>query len=85
MTTAERAIEAITDEAERLGGEANDGNGIVRAVVVAALPGRERVHFDVWFCVCCTLADRAARRQGYASEVERAFTLATAAVAARKS
>lgn len=73
--TVNEALRLLTDEAERQGAEANDEQGIVRALVVAHGLG-----FNAWFCVCCELADRAAKRQGYDNEVHRAFTAAKQAM-----
>lgn len=70
MTAAE-AIQILADEAERQGCDANDTTGAVRALVQSHGLG-----FNAWFCVCCEIADRAARRQGFKSEVDRAFTKA---------
>jgi hypothetical protein len=65
------ALRIMTDEAEAQHADANDTNGAVRAVVTAHGFG-----FEAWFCVCCELADRSARRQGFRSEVDRAYTVA---------
>ena len=66
--TGEEAIKLLAEEAERLGADANDSNGIVRELVVA-----HGLEFYAWFCVCCELADRAAQRQGYKDQFERAL------------
>lgn len=67
------AIRLLADEAERQGSDANDSSGIVRALVGVNLPGRVDAQFSAWFCVCCELADRAARVNGYTSAVEQAW------------
>ena len=61
----------MADEAERLGAECNDTEGIVRGIVQ-----RQGLSFNAWFCVCCELADREAKREGYKDKVDRAFRLA---------
>lgn len=83
--TANEAIRLMTDEAERQGATANDESRIVRAIVTANLPGRPDAQFNAWICICIDLADRAARRQGYQSEVDRAYTAAKAKIDARKA
>ena len=69
--TAREAIQLLSDHAEKLGADAADSNGLVRAVVTA-----HELGFDAWLCVCCELADRSARRQGYADQADRAAALA---------
>jgi hypothetical protein len=66
MTAAE-ATRILTDEAERLGADANDSEGIVRQLVFAHGLG-----FNAWFCVCCELADRKAQKQGFKNQADRA-------------
>lgn len=68
---AKQATQLLADEAERLNATANDEDQTVRRLVLAHGLG-----FNAWFCVCCELADRAARQQGFSSEVERAYTAA---------
>lgn len=68
----QEAIRLLTDEAERQGATANDEAGIIRSLV--AVHG---LSFNAWFCVCCDLADRKAKREGFKSEVDRAFTVAS--------
>lgn len=65
--TVNEAIKLLTDEAERLDADANDNKGIVRALVTA-----HGLSFNAWFCVCCELADRAAQREGYKNQADRA-------------
>lgn len=83
VTTAKEAVALLADEAESLGADANDSRGIVREIVRGALPDRKAVWFAVWFSVCCELADRAARLQGFDNEVHRALTVAKGNIAAR--
>ena len=73
------AIQVLTDEAERLGANANDTTGVVRSLVVAHGLG-----FDAWLCVCCELADRSARREGYRSQSDRAYQRAVASSAKKE-
>lgn len=65
--TAQEATKILADEAERLGANANDDNGIVRQLVIA-----HGLEFCAWFCVCCELADRDAQRQGFKNQGDRA-------------
>ncbi len=37
-----------------------------------------------WFCVCCSLADRSAQREGYKNQADRAYTLAVETIAAKR-
>ena len=67
----------LTDTAEALGADANDTQGIVRELVLTNGLG-----FNAWFCVCCELAERSAKRQGFASEVDRAYRIAQSNVLA---
>jgi hypothetical protein len=76
--TAKDATRLLADEAELRGGTANDADDIVRGIVTAHGLG-----FYAWFCVCCELADRAARRQGFDNEVHRALTVARQNLAER--
>jgi len=78
MTDVKTAIRLLADEAERLNATANDESGIVRSLVVTHGLG-----FNAWFCVCCELADRAAKRQGFDHEVARALAAVKSAIAAR--
>ena len=66
MTTQE-AVTLLADEAERLNADANDTNGAVRELVLD-----HGLSFNAWFCVCCELADRSARREGYKDQFDRA-------------
>lgn len=68
--TAKEATVILADEAERQGATPDDAAGIVRALVLA-----HGLEFCAWFCVCCELADRAARREGYADQIDRACVL----------
>lgn len=77
------AIEYMADKAEKDGGDANDTNGVVRRVVEEGVAGKS-LGLYAWFSVCCELADRAAKRQGYKSEVDRAYSVALAKVEERK-
>ena len=81
---AKQAVNLMADRAENLGAESNDTQGIVRAIVTENLPDRPDAQFYAWFSICCELADRAARKQGYTSEVDRAYSVAKHNVAARK-
>lgn len=65
--TVNNAIQILADEAERLQGNADDTNGVVRALVTAHGFG-----FEAWLCVCCEIADRNARREGYRDQFDRA-------------
>ena len=85
VSTAQEAISLMTDEAERQNATPNDEAGIVREIVYANLPGRPDAQFNAWLCICCDLADRAAKRQGFKSEVDRAFTKANQTIAARQA
>jgi hypothetical protein len=77
MTTTAQPVDAATatqilaDEAERRGATPNDDDGTVRALVAAHGLG-----FCAWFCVCCELADRRARAEGYTSQAHRAAAIA---------
>jgi len=64
---ATEATRILADEAERMGADANDDKGIVRQLVLA-----HGLSFCAWFCVCCELADREARRQGFKNQSDRA-------------
>lgn len=68
ITTVKDAIRVLTDEAKRQGADANDTSGAVRAIVNAYGFG-----FEAWFCVCCELADRSARRDGFVDQCDRAI------------
>lgn len=63
----DKALCQLTDEAEQRGADANDSNGIVRAVVA-----QHGLSFYAWFCVCCELADRSAQREGFKNQADRA-------------
>jgi hypothetical protein len=83
--TAEKATKILADEAEKPGADANDCKGIVRQLVATHGLG-----FCAWFCICCELADRAAQREGYKNQVDRAlnqpgFQKALAAYIAEKN
>lgn len=80
ITDSKEAIAILADEAERQGADANDTNGTVRAIVTTHGLG-----FNAWFCVCCELADRAARRQGFKNEVDRAFMAAKQTIEAKRA
>lgn len=67
MTTQD-AITLLADAAEQEGANANDDAGIVRAIVT-----QHGLGFNAWFVVCCELADRSARREGFKDQFERAF------------
>jgi hypothetical protein len=71
-TTATEAITLLTDEACRLGADANDTTGVVRQLIEA-----HGLSFYAWFCVCCEIADRKAKELGYKNEVDRAFAVAS--------
>ena len=62
------AIQLMADAAEEQGADANDSTGVVRAIVTA-----HGLEFCAWLCVCCELADRAARREGFKDQVDRAL------------
>ena len=79
MDTKE-VIEIFANEAERLGADANDDAGIVRSLVNAHGLG-----FCCWLCVCCELADRSARREGFDNQSHRAFVRAKERIAARQA
>ncbi len=66
--TAAAATLILADEAERQGATPDDSAGIVRALVLA-----HGLEFCAWFCVCCELADRAARREGFDNQGHRAI------------
>ncbi len=61
------AIRIMADEAEKVGGEPNDENGVVRGIVLG-----HGLSFNAWFCVCCELADRSARRDGFKDSIDHA-------------
>jgi hypothetical protein len=63
----QQAITLLTDEAERQGANANDTSGVVRALVL-----HHGLGFNPWFCVCCELGDRAARREGFKHQADKA-------------
>ena len=62
------AIAEMADLAEFNNATANDETGVVRAVVAHYGFG-----FEAWFCVCCELADRAARRKGFKDQCDMAI------------
>ena len=64
---AQEATKILADEAERQGADANDDKGIVRRLVLA-----HGLSFNAWLCVCCELADRDARKQGFKNQFDRA-------------
>lgn len=64
---AAEATKLLADEAERLGADAGDDKGVVRRLVLA-----HGLSFFAWFCVCCELADRQARRAGFKDQFEMA-------------
>lgn len=65
-------IKVMSDEAEKLGGNSNDENGAVRHVVT-----QHSLGFDAWFCVCCELANRSARSEGFKNSIDRAVKAVT--------
>ncbi len=65
--TVQEATRVLTDEAERLGADANDDQGIVRELVTA-----HGLNFNAWFVVCCELADRKAQKEGHKDQADRA-------------
>lgn len=67
MTTVNDAIRLMADEAERRGENANDDGGNVRSIVTA-----HGLSFCAWLCVCVELANRSARREGFADQSHRA-------------
>jgi hypothetical protein len=66
--TIEQAIQLMADAAEEQGADANDTTGVVRAIVTA-----HGLEFCAWLCVCCELADRSARREGFRDQNDRAL------------
>ncbi len=65
--------------AEQEGIVASDmDNGKMPAFVRATCDYREGTMFDICFLLACELADRAAQREGYKSQGDRAATLAFA-------
>jgi hypothetical protein len=72
MTPAKEAIRLMTDEAEKLGADADDTQGIIRQIVTD-----HNLGFNAWFCVCCEIADRRARSAGFRGEAHRAYVAAT--------
>jgi hypothetical protein len=68
---ATTATQILADEAERQNADPDDTNGAVRALVLTHGLG-----FCAWFCVCCELADRRARSEGYRSSADRAASIA---------
>ena len=73
------AVRLMADEAERRGENANDDGGNVWSIVSA-----HRLGFNAWLCVCCELANRSARREGFKSEADRAYSQAEEKVAAQR-
>lgn len=67
MSMVTQAIQLLTDEAARLGADAEDSTGAVRGLVVSHGLG-----FNAWFCVCCELADRKARLKGFRDQADQA-------------
>jgi hypothetical protein len=65
--TIDTAVQLMTDAAIAQGADANDSTGIVRAIVIA-----HGLSFDAWFCVCCEIADRSARAEGFEGQAHRA-------------
>ncbi len=70
----DRAIRIMADEAEKLNADSNDENQIIRQIVL-----RRGLGFNAWFCVCCEIADRQARKEGFKSSIDRAAKAASAA------
>jgi hypothetical protein len=64
------AINLLASRAIELGADANDTNGAVRELV-----SQNGLGFNAWFCVCCEIADRNARAQGFKNQSDRAATL----------
>jgi len=64
-----RRVRAMADEAEALGADCEDTKGYVSAIVRHHGAG-----FNAWFCVCCELADREARRDGFKDALDKAFS-----------
>jgi hypothetical protein len=77
---ANEATQILANEAERLGAEPNDEQGIVRALVTT-----HGLSFNAWFCVCCELADRNARKQGFKGQADRAARLMARQAKVRRS
>ncbi len=77
--TVDEAIQKLANEAERLGAECNDDAGLIRKLVA-----EQGLGFNAWFCVCCELADRDARRLGYKNAVEFAFKQAELGASLKK-
>jgi hypothetical protein len=63
----EKLIGALADSAEMRGASASDEDGVVRRLVESY-----GLDFLAWFCVCCELAERSARREGFKDQGERA-------------
>lgn len=66
MIPTKEATRILADEAERLGATPGDENGMV-----VNLMAPHRLSTLARFCVCCELADREARREGYADALDR--------------
>lgn len=61
------AIKLLADKAQEMGATASDKDDKVRVLVLSNGLG-----FNAWFCVCCELADREARAQGWKDQFDRA-------------
>lgn len=71
MNKLDQIIQILTNVVVERGATANDDNGIVRALVT-----QHGLGFNAWFCICCELANREARSEGFADKVDRAYALA---------
>lgn len=77
---AHDAMILLADEAEKQGATADDRDNKVRPLVEAYGFG-----FNAWLCVCCELADRSARKEGFRDQVDRAFARAFAREVAKEA
>jgi len=68
ITNVADAVRVMADAAIEQGADANDTNGVVRAIVLAHGLG-----FNAWLCVCCEIADRAAQKNGFKNQADQAL------------
>ena len=76
---------SLTDRAQELGADPNDDQRIIRDLITRRTNLPAEVHFPVWLCVCCELADREAQAEGYDNQVHRALAKAKAITEERRT
>lgn len=68
----DRIVTVMADEAEKSNADSNDENGVIRQIVI-----KHGLGFNAWFCVCCEIADRAARKEGFNNSIDKAISAVT--------